>query len=706
MKFSIIKNNSQIVGETTMTEYIEMIKKPSPKVLEYRDLIGSNPAAAELRKRSMSAVTPAGLFKDKRSNETLMVYSGITCLDVDRKHNPGLDFINLKSELSKDKFVLSVHLSLSGSGVPIFVKVDSGAEMHPSAYTQVAEYIEHKYSIKVDPTCKDISRQRYISHDPTAYFNQNAKIFKVLDPDVFRQIIEQVEFTGNLLTPEPGSRNAYVFQLACNCARMGINEDDLVEFCINRFEASDFTASEIGRTIGSGYKKVNESGEDGDEESRLTATAILQNCNIATSQETPYLDTEIYQNLPNFFEDYGTIFKDRRQLDMVTLSSIVMFSATFPDVKGVHELKQVWSNLFLLIYAESGAGKGIVNIIPELMEILDEYIKNECLSLFKTHRSECVTCKNDPLCTDPPSPPKCKEGVFVSANLSSTSLIKTLSKGQVNLLHDSEADVLKLVIAQDWGSQLDPDLRKCYHHEDVSISRVDGDIKVKNPRLTILLTGTPEQARGLTKSIENGLASRLCTYSYQRDIAFKNQFPKESDIITSFIARRQKEVLKMYLHTKHYPFVFKITELQKEWHFAQFTEWDKKLDDRSFKSTLYRMGLVAFRIAMILTAVRRFYRAGKSEEEFCEDIDFNTAMSITGTLIDHGKVFHMFLKNTTPDKYQTLLNMLPDNFDRPEFIEVAMEVFNVEDRTAGKKLIYLQMRNLIKKDKHGKYSKI
>lgn len=65
-------------------------------------------------------------------------------------------------------------------------------------------------------------------------------------------------------------------------------------------------------------------------------------------------------------------------------------------------------------------------------------------------------------------------------------------------------------LSQDYGRQ-DDVYCAAAHHEDISSSfKVDGlPIFVREPRLGMCLTGTPDQFVALVRTLENGLYSRL-----------------------------------------------------------------------------------------------------------------------------------------------------------------------------------------------------
>jgi hypothetical protein len=155
---------------TTVDDFISDIKtgRWQDRVLKVR--IQKTDAAKAEFKRKLPNVTISGVFVT-REDSTLQTHSGYIAVDMDAKH--GLeDVVGTRNKLAKDPYVYSAFISTSGQGLCLIVKVDPKA--HREAYMWLSSYFQKKYNIHTDPSCKNLSRIRFVSYDPDVTINENA----------------------------------------------------------------------------------------------------------------------------------------------------------------------------------------------------------------------------------------------------------------------------------------------------------------------------------------------------------------------------------------------------------------------------------------------------------------------------------------------------------------------------------------------------
>jgi integrase len=137
-----------------------------------------------------------------------------------------------------------------------------------------------------------------------------------------------------------------------------------------------------------------------------------------------------------------------------------------------------------------------------------------------------------------------------------------------------------------------------------------------------------------------------------------------------------------------------------------------------FIGTIRRLGLSTFRIAMILTTLRISEVPTVPNVPtvlICSDTDFQTALTITQTLIHHATFIYKTLpeqtviagltrnpQTNTPQ--QKLLQSLPQEFDRKKYLETA-QTLNIPNKTAEKQIEKYLQTNLIERIAHGIYQK-
>ena len=163
----------------------------------------------------------------------------------------------------------------------------------------------------------------------------------------------------------------------------------------------------------------------------------------------------------------------------------------------------------------------------------------------------------------------------------------------------------------------------------------------------------------------------------------------------------------------------------------RFVEWLARLNDEcceevdnGMQGIVRRLGLIAFRMMMLFTAIRAFdtplrkARApdGKIILE-CSETDFNTVLCICEILLYHS--IHIYMKlqpkknsNTLPDiesgvnaRRYTLYNKLPDEFDKSVYDRIVSEM-NENACTASKWIDKFIQDGRLKRTSKGKYVKI
>lgn len=121
-------------------------------------------------KRNVPYFTVSGTF-ETRNNKGLKEHSGLIAIDFDDV--PNID--QTQSILERDKYTFSVFRSISGRGLCCIVKIDP--TRHNDSFVSLEDYYWRLLQLPVDPSCKDLSRPRYVSFDPNLYHNPNSEKF-------------------------------------------------------------------------------------------------------------------------------------------------------------------------------------------------------------------------------------------------------------------------------------------------------------------------------------------------------------------------------------------------------------------------------------------------------------------------------------------------------------------------------------------------
>ncbi|MBV7529022.1 VapE domain-containing protein [Chitinophaga sp. sic0106] len=115
-------------------------------------------------KEALPYATISGKFVE-RKNSGLEQHSGFLCIDIDDVDDPN----ELKSIICPDKYVYAAFVSVSGKGLAVLVKISP--DKHTEAFAGLQEYFFTQYQQVIDPSCKDVSRARFVSWDPHLYSN-------------------------------------------------------------------------------------------------------------------------------------------------------------------------------------------------------------------------------------------------------------------------------------------------------------------------------------------------------------------------------------------------------------------------------------------------------------------------------------------------------------------------------------------------------
>jgi hypothetical protein len=156
--------------------------------------LGYGSRAYDEAKHKLPIVTPSGYFKGQRAKAALTKHSGFIGLDIDPKDHPGVDLAAKRALVERDKFTLACVASVSGIGFLALVQIPTSnfpewfepakdwvkavEEVQVSYFEALRLYYLETFDLKVDPSCTDVSRARYVSYDNNLYYNQDALIWE------------------------------------------------------------------------------------------------------------------------------------------------------------------------------------------------------------------------------------------------------------------------------------------------------------------------------------------------------------------------------------------------------------------------------------------------------------------------------------------------------------------------------------------------
>jgi len=730
MKLSIIKNMYQVIGEMEFEDVIAEIRtgKVKGEIEKIRSLFrtGRIPEAQKLKK-NLPAFTISGTFNQRRAEYNLLDYSQMMCLDIDGILLETLVKI-IFDRACTDRFTYACFRSPSGRGIKIFVKVLTNKNLHKKTYDKVATYYEQLLNTKIDRSGSDIARMCYYSYDPAIYYNKNPTSFisesgglavieilgsmksKKDEPAILtdNQILFEklIAFTERKVQFVEGSRNSFVFQLSCNCNRVGLSLVTARELIHDGFTFDD---NEDVKTIESAYKNNKQ---------QFGIYSFDELIEIVDEVYTVCFPPHIYEQLPELLKRCCNVFESPHEKDIILLSSVTVISGLLDKVTGQYDNRNYTPALFCFIVAPPASSKGILSFTKELaMKIHSQMIElsREAMSLYKAQSESKIKKKDngdDPeILKEPPF-----KMYFIPGNSSSAAIMKILQdcdgKG---MIFETEADTLANSFKKDWGNFSDM-LRKMFHHEPISSYRkVNNEyIEVSNPRGSVLLSSTPSQVSGVLQSAKDGLFSRFIYYMFKSPPVWKDVSPSSennSDLKNHFAAlsHKVKEMVQFFDTNET---IIEMSPVQWQKHHDTFETWLAEANTfygEDMISIIKRLGLIAFRFAMFFTTLRKFEDGVGEKKILCTDEDFDTAMCIVEVCKQHAvKIYETLPKADRVDgAIFRLYEALPSekSFQRKDAVEIGQKI-SIEERTVDKYLSKMKSNGLlVKGGKYGGYVK-
>lgn len=674
---------------------------PIRQAFEKNELVQANSL-----KKALPAFTPSGTFKERRKKESIDSYSGLLHLDYDKVE----DVESLKEIIVKIPFTYSVFISPSGKGLKVLVKTDAILETHTEFFNALRSYYDGIVGLESDRAIKDVTRLCFVSYDPKLYLNESSEIYTIQNtlPKSSVDISWVWSFTENKIEFRNGNRNNFVHWFACNANRYGIDITETIGFALN-YSDNTFPSDEIERTIKSAY-------ENNENENGTFAKSAKPAITLLIKEDNPFIPESVYTSLPQTLKEACNVFKGRER-DVFLTSALSVLSGGFYNVQGYYSNEVVFPNLFSFVVAPPASGKGSMKYAKQLGDCYHNFLINESKEALKKYKKEKLLfdrklkkAKTDQEIEEliEPKPPKVNV-FFIPADTSSSMLIKHLEdNGGLGCICETETDTISNALGKEWGGYSDI-LRKGFQAETISKSRVK-DLEyceITEPKFSLTITGTPNQMDSLITSIQDGLFSRFLFYSFTSEPVWNSTY-------TIKITNSKKEIFSNFSAILCDKFksnekqIFYMTE-------KQGYELDKRFSDALKHNTInysssvsgitFRLGLMTFKIAMLLSALR-----SNEPEIYCSDEDFETAMCLVEKVyMPHSiNLLNKYDKSNTSLTLveQKLLEWMPDsqNFKRSEISEEALKL-EISDRTLSDVLKKFINLNQIKKIKNGLYTR-
>lgn len=430
-----------------------------------------------------------------------------------------------------------------------------------------------------------------------------------------------------------------------------------------------------------------------------------QNLNLEEQANLHIVSNMDVTNLPPFLQSVLSLAQTPAEQDMLLMATLTACGAVMPNLYCRYGIaaKRYYPSLQLFIVGSAACGKGIANLALELVKPIHEATP-----------------------------------LIIAGDATYPAFYQTLARQHGRgYIHESEGSVITDI----WRSSTanyNTALRKAAEHEPISRARCREASVIKNPQLSMVLTGTFSQYRALVPSVENGYFSRLLTLIVEEVQPFSERYVQPSDPSGETIHTCAEQLYHLYerlLASK--PREFALTPDQRDRlgaHLKTAYPTLVRLLGLDFHSVILRMAVHIERIAMILTALRgmsvspspsispELYsgsslsssRDFSSEPLLCSDVDYATAELIGNKLILHMAQAYQLIQGSKPietpavkplDQKQILLSLLPDEFGHAILVKEAAAQ-GIPPRTAERWNENWQQQGIVFRVKHDCYKKI
>lgn len=457
-----------------------------------------------------------------------------------------------------------------------------------------------------------------------------------------------------------------------------------------------------------------------------------KNVPLSLSQEDPeemptlpVFPEGIYDNLPGLLRKVTELMVTPQERSLVLIGSIATLSSALLPMYTIYFGKTIYPNMYLFVPGPAGAGKGKLDFCFKLVKPIhkeklerwniakDEYKKE--YARYKRQK------KGDNI--DPPEKPLIQL-LRIPANSSATSFAQAMAENGNLLLFETEGDTVVNTFNSDFGNYSDS-FRKAFAHESFGYLRRgdDGEEReVENPRLSTVLSGTPEQVKSLIHDAENGLLSRFmffCINSTPKWLDGFDSYGSENPLEETFDAFGQEftAFTKVLEQTPRIYFSHTIAQTGKfNEFFAAEKERMQEFNGDRYSASSHRLAWCFLRVAMVLTALRMMDSGRITDKVECSDVDFETTLQIIKVISIHNDYIFNVLDKERPegiavaDSYSSatrkaIISSLPGYFKTDDMKEVAKSI-GKSLRTVRRQVARAIKAGEILQVKHGEYKKM
>lgn len=407
---------------------------------------------------------------------------------------------------------------------------------------------------------------------------------------------------------------------------------------------------------------------------------------------------------------------------MGIFASTVITGALMPKVWFNYDNKVSYPQIYVAIIKPPGSGKGKLALFQRLVNKIDIYLlqkNNEAIRSYNLQMKVYERKLKNPVDGEAlvlPIKPSLKL-LSVPGNTTSSMLNQQIAenKGEmVVFIMETEIDGLTNMMGNfKFGGDNSMIFRKCFHNEPVSQMRKGNSehLVANNPKLSILITGTPSQVGQLFKSNKDGTFSRYAICSSNSEDKWKDIKPCEDchPLDESFDSIGEI-YYDIFHHFANRELEVKFTDDQWEAMNTYGASWHKisnEVGGENATSIAKRHINMMARVATTYTAIRSFEEKNESDCINCNDDDFANAFWLIEQSFQNALELFKELPGEQKEKSndEDFFELLPSTFKTAELAPLRKQL-NVSDKTIERKLKKLVDNKKLISTKKGYYEKI
>jgi hypothetical protein len=330
----------------------------------------------------------------------------------------------------------------------------------------------------------------------------------------------------------------------------------------------------------------------------------------STQDETehPFFGGEVYENLPECIKPF-LVFSSAREKDIFLHALLPALGISLFNVSGLYDGRKYFPALFSVTCAPAASGKGVQNYIHDFLSVVEDAYREKYAETLKLNR------------------------ISMPANSSAAAVGSFMHENCLAMINETEIDELVNTINQDWGD-FTTVMRRGFQHEKIQFNRKDGGyFSIDCPKLSIALAGTKQQYINLFRDADNGTFSRFANYMFTESSGFRDVRPKPGATpYADLIAKATENLLPLLYKINAQPVNFKFREDQWDRFVNRFQELSREFSEKygdSAIASLMRIGVIHFRVAMILATLRAAENDQLKTEIYCTEEDFINAGRFT-----------------------------------------------------------------------------